>query len=216
MIPWLDNGNPDAWPVYLDFSGAAVGRFYGDQSPTRDADWMTRVYWQAWNMIAPIGVLRLTTNPPGTRMGRYVRPGELIRVSVVPRLDWPPASGVAGYTPQPLDRWPHWWQTPECFVAFQGTPPAPPRPEEVGRNVVHELGHVIAPSLDSHWYHNPALGTVFGPTPPPPEKCTVNAPLCRELFGAQLALIGQGWRWDDAGKKYQLPASPPPVTTEVK
>lgn len=212
MIPRLDNGHVDSWPVFLDFAGVGVAAEYAEPKhahkthPVLSYEWMWECYWSAWELMAPIGCLRLmTTYPDVMRMGRYVRPGETCRVTVAPTLHW--NSTAIGSTAWRADQWPTWNSTPEAWVEtdFPGT-----HPRRVGWMVLHELGHLLVPSPDAaKWNHNPELGTVF--TDPIPDDPTVNADLCRRVFGDSMALVAQGRRFDQKGFEYYLPPPQSPA-----
>ena len=197
MIPYIDNGHPDAFPIHLDFSGVAVTHHYGDAVPLKGPDWMAACYWAAWELLAPIGYVRMMTPYPDVMVkGKWARPGETVRVSVVPAFHW--NGEVMGTSTLQVDRNPTWWQTVGAWVAAGDW-----SPQQVGWAVVHELFHCLVPSAPpNNWVHNPALGTVYlAPIPPNP---TVNYELATPLIGGNLANVMAGWRWDDQNRRYNL------------
>lgn len=212
MVPYLDGALVDGWPVVLDFSAVVVTHNYGDTQPLYDANWVARCFWAAWQLWAPAGVLRMLTHQgsftdPLVRQGKPVRPGEMIRVNVVPKLAWVPGP-VGGYSPLVLDRWPYLYQTPETFVATAYAD----SPERVGWNIVHELIHTLTPTpwTASHKLspqgHDPAtFGTVYSDRPIP--NPTFNAAFARKLFGDAMADFAAGWRYHDNGDRYKLPGA---------
>lgn len=195
MIPYLDEGHPDGFPIVIDFSALAVEAPENPGFPYRDQTWMTTVFQRAWGFVAPTKYARMMTHYPDyKREGKYILPGGMIRVSVVPSFHWTGAE-EGGYTPQPLDRWMHWYQTVETFVSLANA--------DVGTAIVHELGHVFFSSVGGNPMHTDKAGTVF--LAPPPANATIDGPMVANMWGGAFANYYAGVRYDDQGQMVTLP-----------